>query len=524
MEYLSMLLVILQLLLLSILWKLFSFLVWRPYTLTKWFAKQGIRGPSYSLVSGCLEEIKNLRRDASETVMDTYSNDIIPRVQPHYHKWVSLYGETFFYWHGTEPRVFICKPEQAKEVLSNKFGFYPKPKATPALVALLGKGLVFVEGLDWVRHRRAVSPAFNVDKIKMMTERMAACTLSKLNEWQEKLIEAKGKCVEMDMNVEFKQLTADIISHTAFGTSFMEGKEVFEIQMELLERLIASSAGIVVPGIQYLPTRWNIRTWILKRRLRNSLKNIIVNRLKSKVDGRSDTSYGDDLLGLMMGLSTTESSNKQDSGLELNMDEIMDECKTFFLAGHETTSYLLTWTMFLLSINKEWQEKLREEVLREFGMGIPYSDKLGKLKLVNMVLLETLRLYGPAITLSRKASKEMKLGNLTIPKDTHITIPPAIIHRNKKYWGEDANEFNPMRFAKGVKNAAEHPNALIAFSIGPRACIGQNFAMTEGKMVMALILQRFSISLSPNYKHAPTDRITLQPQYGLPILLKPLQV
>ena len=79
---------------------------------------------------------------------------------------------------------------------------------------------------------------------------MAACTLSKLNEWQEKLIEAKGQCVEMDMNVEFKQLTADIISHTAFGTSFMEGKEVFEIQMELLERLIASSADIVVPGIQ----------------------------------------------------------------------------------------------------------------------------------------------------------------------------------------------------------------------------------------------------------------------------------
>ena len=143
---------------------------------------------------------------------------------------------------------------------------------------------------------------------------------------------------------------------------------------------------------------------------------------------------------------------------------------------------------------------------------------------VNMVLLETLRLYGPAIILSRKASKEMKLGNLTIPKDTHITIPPAIIHRNKKYWGEDANEFNPMRFAKGVKNAAEHPNALIAFSIGPRACIGQNFAIMEGKTVMALILQRFSFSLSPKYKHAPADRLTLQPQYGLPILLKPLQV
>eukprot|EP00268_Persea_americana_P022923 TRINITY_DN2267_c0_g1_i1.p1 TRINITY_DN2267_c0_g1~~TRINITY_DN2267_c0_g1_i1.p1 ORF type:complete len:227 (-),score=51.54 TRINITY_DN2267_c0_g1_i1:201-881(-) len=226
----------------------------------------------------------------------------------------------------------------------------------------------------------------------------------------------------------------------------------------------------------------------------------------------------------MMGLSTTESSNKQEVGLELNVNEIMDECKTFFFAGHETTSHLLTWTMFLLSINKEWQEKVREEVLRECGMGIPDADKLSKLKLLNMVLLEALRLYTPVIVLLRKASKEMKLGNLTVPKDTQISIPLSIIHRNKKYWGEDANEFNPMRFAEGVKKAAKHPNALIAFSIGPRACIGQNFAIMEGKTVMALILQRFSFSLSPKYKHAPADRLTLQPQYGLPILLKPLQV
>ncbi|XXG54330.1 hypothetical protein AAC387_Pa03g2240 [Persea americana] len=524
MEYLSMLSVVLQLLMLSILWKLCSFLVWRPYTLTKWFAKQGIRGPTYSLVSGCLEEIKSLRRDAKEIVMDTDSNDIIPRVQPHYHKWLSLYGDTFLYWYGTEPRVFISEPEQAKEVLSNKFGFYPKPKAKPTIAAMMGKGLVFVEGPDWVRHRRAVSPAFNIDKLKVITKRMAACTLSMLYGWQEKVTEAKGQCVEMEMGMEFKQLTADIISHTTFGTSFIEGKEVFEVQMELQERAIVSSTDIFIPGTQYLPTKWNIRTWILKRRLRNTLKNIIVSRLKSKGDGGSDTSYGDDLLGLMMGLSTTESSNKQEVGLELNVNEIMDECKTFFFAGHETTSHLLTWTMFLLSINKEWQEKVREEVLRECGMGIPDADKLSKLKLLNMVLLEALRLYTPVIVLLRKASKEMKLGNLTVPKDTQISIPLSIIHRNKKYWGEDANEFNPMRFAEGVKKAAKHPNALIAFSIGPRACIGQNFAIMEGKTVMALILQRFSFSLSPKYKHAPADRLTLQPQYGLPILLKPLQV
>ncbi|KAJ8636533.1 hypothetical protein MRB53_010800 [Persea americana] len=115
---------------------------------------------------------------------------------------------------------------------------------------MMGNGLIFAEGPDWVRHRRAVSPAFNIDNLKVMTKRMAACTMSMINGWQEKLIEAKGRCVELEMGMEFKQLTADIISYTTFGTSFMEGKEVFDIQMELMERAIASITDIFIPGIQ----------------------------------------------------------------------------------------------------------------------------------------------------------------------------------------------------------------------------------------------------------------------------------
>lgn len=140
-----------------------------------------------------------------------------------------------------------------------------------------------------------------------------------------------------------------------------------------------------------------------------------------------------------------------------------------------------------------------------------------------MVLLETLRLYGPVVLMGRKAERAMTLGGINIPKDTSLIIPIALINRNKKLWGADADEFNPLRFANGVSQAATHPNALLSFSIGPRACIGQNFAMLEAKMVLAMILQRFSFSLSPKYKHAPMDVLTLQPKYGLPVVLKPLQ-
>ena len=76
-------------------------------------------------------------------------------------------------------------------------------------------------------------------------------------------------------------------------------------------------------------------------------------------------------------------STEKEEGMGLTMNEIVDECKTFFFAGHETTSQLLSWTMFLLSTNPDWQEKLRDEVMRECGKEIPDADNLSKLKLVN---------------------------------------------------------------------------------------------------------------------------------------------
>ncbi|ONK63138.1 uncharacterized protein A4U43_C07F11800 [Asparagus officinalis] len=247
--------------------------------------------------------------------------------------------------------------------------------------------------------------------------------------------------------------------------------------------------------------------------MRGTLFNIIQNRLNSKVSG-----YGDDLLGLMI-----ESAHKQ-KGMGLNTDEIIDECKTFFFAGHATTSHMLAWTMFLLSINRKWQDKLREEVVRECGTEIPNSENISKLKLVPMALSEALRLYCPVIMTMRQASKDMNLGGIPIPKGMILTIPIPIIHRKKEIWGDNAEEFNPQRFENGIAKAAKHPNALLAFSIGPRACVGQNFAMMEAKIVIAMILQRFSFSLSPDYKHKPDDMLTLQPQYGLPIVFKPFAV
>lgn len=126
------------------------------------------------------------------------------------------------------------------------------------------------------------------------------------------------------------------------------------------------------------------------------------------------------------------------------------------------------------------------------------------------------------ITTYRKASRDIRFGDLIIPRDTCISIPLLKILRMEKYWGEDANEFNPWRFSNGVSEAAKHPNALIGFGMGPRACIGKYFAMLVAKMVIVLMLQRFYFFLSPEYTHTPMENLSLHPQCGLPVLMEPL--
>ncbi|WOL07540.1 Cytochrome P450 [Canna indica] len=493
-------------------WRGFVHLIWRPYVITKALRKQGVSGPGYRFWSGSNAEMLRMEKDASGLILENHCHDISLKAAVYYRKWIAEYGETFLFWAGTEPRICMSDPEIVREVLTSKFGIFSKNDIPPAIVSLLGKGLIFVEGADWAKHRKVLSPAFAMDKLKLHTKTMAECVKEMLEMWCRQVNQEHDQRKEIDVSEHFQELTADVISLTSFGSSYREGKEVFEAQKKLQFFAASTILSLNIPGSNYIPTRRNVEKWKLDKTVRDKLTGIIQDRLDSK----EFSGYGNDLLGLML-----ESSQNKD-GLTLSMDEIIDECKTFFFAGQETTAHLLTWAMFLLSTNKDWQEKLREEVLQQCGMEIPNADMLGKLKLVNMVLLETLRLYCPVVQIGRKTNKDMTLGNLNLLKDTVVMIPILLIHRDKRLWGDDANEFNPLRFANGVLNAASQPNALLAFSLGPRSCIGQNFSMLESKIVIAMILQRFSFSLSPKYKHAPMDVLTLQPKFGLPIVLRPL--
>ncbi len=137
---------------------------------------------------------------------------------------------------------------------------------------------------------------------------------------------------------------------------------------------------------------------------------------------------------------------------------------------------------------------------------------------LTMILNETLRLFSPISDQNREVAMDMKLGDLHIPKGLNLYFPRLAIHHDPELWGADVHEFKPERFVDGIAKASKNPFAFMPFSFGPRFCVGQGFALEEAKLVLVVILQRFRFHLSPNYRHAPYDKVTVKPKYGVPIV------
>uniref|UniRef100_A0A0E0DR95 Cytochrome P450 n=1 Tax=Oryza meridionalis TaxID=40149 RepID=A0A0E0DR95_9ORYZ len=288
------------------------------------------------------------------------------------------------------------------------------------------------------------------------------------------------------------------------GSSYEEGKRVFELQEEQLKLTILAMRTVYIPGFRFVPTKKNRRRHMLNQEVRNSLRKLI------EINGRK-CEHSNNLLGMML------SASKLGSEFRMGIEEIIDGCKTFYFTGKETTANLLTWATLLLALHQEWQNKARDEVFQACGKSeYPNAENLSNLKIVNMVLKETLRLYPPAMFLNRMVNRDVKLGKLDIPAGTQLHFPILDIHHDVSIWGADADEFDPSRFAEGK---SYHLGAYFPFGIGPTICVGQNLTMVEAKVALAMILQRFALVVSPSYVHAPMHGVTLQPQYGAQVLV-----
>ncbi|BAS84367.1 Os03g0371300 [Oryza sativa Japonica Group] len=181
-------------------------LIWRPHCIAKEFReKQGIRGPAYKFLGGNNGEISRLKEEADGQVLDNLrDHNYLPRIAPHFLKWRAQYGEAFLFWYGAKPRICIFDYELARQILSSKSGHFLKNDAPPTLVALMGKGLVLLEGTDWVRHRRVINPAFNMDKLKMMISTMTGCAQSLAKELEDVAAKNKDRVTEVDLNQKFR--------------------------------------------------------------------------------------------------------------------------------------------------------------------------------------------------------------------------------------------------------------------------------------------------------------------------------
>jgi cytochrome P450 len=488
---------------------------WTPRRLDRALRAQGLKGNRYRLFTGDVRENARINREAHTKPMPLGCHDIIPRVQPMFYNVAKEHGKLSFTWFGPTPRVTIPDPELVREVLSNKFGHFGKPKST-RVGKLLANGVANHEGEKWAKHRRILNPAFHHEKIKRMLPVFSACCNEMISRWESSM--SSEGVSEIDVWPQFQNLTGDVISKTAFGSSYKEGKIIFQLQAELAERLIQSIQTVFIPGYWFLPTKNNRRMREIDSNIRKVLHKIIGKREKAIKNGETDSS---DLLGLLVESNMRQSNNGK-VNLQMTTEDIIEECKLFYFAGMETTSVLLTWTLILLSMHPEWQERAREELLNQFGQAKPDFDSLSRLKIVTMILYEVLRLYPPVIFLARRTYKEMELGGIKYPAGVNLILPLLSIHHDPEIWGKDASEFNPERFAEGISNATKHQTAFFPFGWGPRICIGQNFALLEAKMALCTILQCFSFELSPSYTHAPYTVITLHPQHGAQIKLRKL--
>ncbi|XP_022149052.1 cytochrome P450 CYP749A22-like [Momordica charantia] len=489
--------------------KLFIKLWWTPIRIQRFMRSQGIQGPSYNFIQGNAREMHTRRTHAIATPIDL-SHRILPRVLPHTHSWLHRYGRNFIQWFGVEAQLIITDPEMIREVLHDRQKKFPKAKLHGFLNKIFGNGLVTAEGETWAKSRKIANFAFHGDTLKNMIPAMIGCAETMMEEWKH----YEGK--ELDVFQHLKVYTSDVISHTAFGSSYEQGKNIFQMLQNLCELIIRNGFKIRLPGIRKIfKSKDDVEGERLEKRMKDCFMEVIKSREEKFINGEAD-GYGNDFLGLLV-----KAKNDPEESQRISVDDIVDECKTFYFAGHETTSVLLAWTMFLLALHKQWQDQARDEVFKVFGDKNPTSEGLPKLKTMTMILYECLRLYPPAMTVGRQVmEKEVRLGSLVLPATIRVTIPTAAVHHDTAYWGEDASEFKPERFAEGVAKAIERNSAAyLPFGLGGRSCVGMNFAMKEAKIGMSMILQRYSFTLSPAYAHSPVQFLTICPQHGLQLIL-----
>ncbi|KAL1111118.1 hypothetical protein V6Z11_D02G036000 [Gossypium hirsutum] len=485
--------------------------LWIPLRIQHMLNSQGIKGPPYRFIHGNNKEVTKMKQKAlSKSVGLT--DDLFPKVHPHFYTWTNRYGKNFVYWNGARAELVISEPELIKEALKNSEQIFQKKQLSDIGMKFLGNGLIFIEGEKWAKHRKLANHTFHGESLKNMTPAIIVSVETMLEKWNGQ----EGK--EIEVYQEFRLLTSEVISRTAFGSSYLEGEKIFAM---LDKSTIIVSQNLSKTRIPLISKLWKsadlLESEKLAKEIQDRLMKIVKKREDKAVNGEVH-SFGNDFLGLLLNVY-----HDSDEKNRISLEDLVAECKTFYFAGQETVNSLLAWIVLHLAIHGDWQEKARREVVDIFGNQNPHLEGIAKLKIMTMIINETLRLYGPTGVLQRTVTREIQLGKLLLPANIDILPLNIGLHRDPHFWGNVVHHFKPERFAEGIAKATNYTAAaFFPFGLGPRSCVGMTFAMIETKIALSMILQRYTITLSPAYVHSPILILTLRPQNGIQVILEPI--
>jgi cytochrome P450 len=394
-------------------------------------------------------------------------------------------------------------PDGVQRVLAGSRESYSKD--TPGyreIAAAIGRGLLTSEGQRWQRQRRLIQPLFTRKQIATYATLMAEEAARTADRWDR----AGGQGVTVDAHGEMIRLTLRVVGRAIFGDDVEHATHVIQRTFPVLTRhVLRRTLAPVAPPADW-PTPANLRAARAQRALYALADDLIARRRTAGLDG-------EDLLARLLDARDPE------TGRAMEIQQVRDEALIFLLAGHETTSSALTFTLQLLGRHPDEQQRVADELADVLGGRPPTVDDLPALRRTAMVLKEAMRLYPPLYALARRAEREDEIGGHRIPPGSLLVVSQWATHRHPRIW-EDPEKFNPERFSP-EQEAARHRYAYFPFGGGPRACIGSHFAIQEAQIALAVLLQRYRIRAPLAPIPPDTTGMTLRPKHAVPIELAP---
>ena len=408
-----------------------------------------------------------------------------------------MLGPTYgMYLGGLKPGILTIEPEIIQQILQKNHRNYPKsPLHFEKLAYFLGNGLLTSTGNYWLRQRRLIQPGFHRQRLEALTGIMQDTIEQQLERFEQRI----GQ--EVDAYQEMMEMAFRVVASSLFSTA------ITETELQELSFAITRLQEFIIRQIRqpYLEPWFRISGQIKKHERYTGLADrVIKNSIKKRLEG---TENADDLLQMLL------DARYQDTGEPMNEQQLLDESKIIFVAGHETSANALAWTWYLLAQHPAIIQKLRAEITDVLGDRRPTFSDLPNLTYTTQVIEESMRLYPPAWITDRVSIEEDEIGAVRIP--ANIMAIPYIYgaHHNPAIW-EDPEVFNPDRFSAGNRKKIP-PYAYLPFGGGPRLCIGNNFAIMEMQLILAEMIRRYHFELLPGQDIQMKALVTLRPFPGV---------